>query len=100
MREIFDVSISKGGGSDICVSGQPGYLELTEDQKARLICTEPIEDHYEVEDEPFARVLGEPIISSLKHDLYPPNDLPLHVRHLVPNSDTRDFRVSSHAPQT
>ncbi|KAI5710758.1 hypothetical protein M8J75_011245 [Diaphorina citri] len=55
MREIFDVSISKGGGSDICVSGQPGYLELTEDQKARLICTEPIEDHYEVEDEPFAR---------------------------------------------
>lgn len=55
MREIFDVTISKGGGSKINLSGQPGYLELTEDQKNRLICTDPIDDHYEVEDEPFAR---------------------------------------------
>lgn len=56
MREIFDVSISKGGGkAEISVSGQPGYLKLTEAQKSRLISTGPIEEEYEVEDEPFAR---------------------------------------------
>lgn len=34
---------------------QPGYLDLPSETLDRLICTEPIEKYYEVEDQPFAR---------------------------------------------
>lgn len=61
MRDVFDV----GGVSSSCrfdrpeveikMSSIPGYLELVPQQMERLICQEPIEKFYEVEDQPFAR---------------------------------------------
>lgn len=66
MREVFGVS---GGSSrkldrpacngapevDMKMSTIPGYLELLPEKMERLICHEPIEKFYEVEEEPFAR---------------------------------------------
>lgn len=40
---------------DMKKSSIPGYLELTPEQMQRLICQKPIEELYEVEDQPFAR---------------------------------------------
>jgi hypothetical protein len=37
------------------MSSIPGYLELAPQKMERLICHEPIETFYEVEDQPFAR---------------------------------------------
>ncbi|XP_054288552.1 death-associated protein kinase 3-like [Macrosteles quadrilineatus] len=48
MREVVSLT-------PVVMSSQPGYLELSAEQAKRLIRTEPIEDYYEVEDQPFAR---------------------------------------------
>lgn len=70
MREVF--GIGSGGSSrkldrplnnthsggpevEMNMSSVPGYLELTTEKMKRLICHEPIENCYEVEDQPFAR---------------------------------------------
>lgn len=61
MRDVF--GIGSGGSSrrldrpevDMKMSSIPGYLELTPQKMERLICHEPIEQYYEVEDQPFAR---------------------------------------------
>jgi hypothetical protein len=67
MREVFGVisggSVRKldrhtrSGGADVDMktSTIPGYLELPPQKMERLICQEPIEKFYEVEEEPFAR---------------------------------------------
>uniref|UniRef100_A0A1B6LEG9 non-specific serine/threonine protein kinase n=1 Tax=Graphocephala atropunctata TaxID=36148 RepID=A0A1B6LEG9_9HEMI len=57
MREVFALSATDPNAnmSPVVVSPQPGYLELSQEQTKRLIRTEPIEEHYEVEDQPFAR---------------------------------------------
>lgn len=71
MRELMSVtsgvvqgeSLACGdaeNGSDVSapalsLAATPGYLELTSEQAARLVCTEPIEKYYDVEEEPFAR---------------------------------------------
>lgn len=59
MREVFQIGYKDTAKSLPLVmnsqSSQPGYLELTADQIKRLIKQEPIENHYEVEDQPFAR---------------------------------------------
>lgn len=59
MREVFQIGYKDTAKSLPLVmnskSSQPGYLELTPDQVKRLIKQEPIENHYEVEDQPFAR---------------------------------------------
>jgi len=34
---------------------KPGYLDLSPEALARLVSTDPIERHYEIENEPFAR---------------------------------------------
>jgi hypothetical protein len=67
MREVFGV---RSGGSghnsdrnthsgapevDMKKSTIPGYLELPPEKLERLICHEPIEKFYEVEEQPFAR---------------------------------------------
>ncbi|KAG8258136.1 hypothetical protein J6590_035283 [Homalodisca vitripennis] len=56
MREVFAIGATDTNAnmSPIMMSSQPGYLELTPEQSKRLIRTEPIEDYYEVEDQPFA----------------------------------------------
>lgn len=36
-------------------SEQPGYLVVPPDKLEKLVCNEPIEKYYEVEDQPFAR---------------------------------------------
>ncbi|KAJ9590561.1 hypothetical protein L9F63_016410, partial [Diploptera punctata] len=68
MREVFGVGIGGGGvnnrkldrskseGTEVEMktSTIPGYLELTPDKMDRLICQKPIEELYEVEDQPFA----------------------------------------------
>lgn len=61
MRDVF--GIGSGGSSrrldrpevEMKMSSIPGYLELTPQKMERLICHEPIEKFYEVEDQPFAR---------------------------------------------
>ena len=69
MREVFGVGVggagvntrkldrskSEGTEIDMKTSTIPGYLELTQDKIDRLICQKPIEEFYEVEDQPFAR---------------------------------------------
>jgi len=70
MREVFGIgsggssrkldrplnNIHSGGPEvDMKKSSIPGYLELTPEKMKRLICYDPIEDFYEVEDQPFAR---------------------------------------------
>jgi len=50
MREV--VKLLEG---PVVMTSQPGYLELSAEQAKRLIRTEPIEEYYEVEDQPFAR---------------------------------------------
>jgi len=40
---------------EIKMSSIPGYLELVPQKIEQLICHEPIEKFYEVEDQPFAR---------------------------------------------
>lgn len=59
MREVFQIGYKDTAKSLPLVmnskSAQPGYLELTPDQVKRLIKQDPIENHYEVEDQPFAR---------------------------------------------
>lgn len=61
MRDVFGIG---GVGSsrrldrpevEMNMSSIPGYLELTPQKMERLICHEPIEKLYEVEDQPFAR---------------------------------------------
>jgi len=61
MRDVFGVG---GVGSsrrldrpevEMMMSSIPGYLELAPQKMERLICHEPIEKFYEVEDQPFAR---------------------------------------------
>jgi len=39
----------------VVMSSTPGYLDLSPEQTARLIRTDPIQDYYDVEDQPFAR---------------------------------------------
>ena len=68
MREVLGVGVGGGGVSrkldrsmsegtevDMKMSSIPGYLELTQEKMERLICQKPIEEFYEVEDQPFAR---------------------------------------------
>lgn len=67
MRDVFGVGSSRkldrpfnnihSGGPEVDMkkSSIPGYLELTDEKINRLICQEPIENFYEVEDHPFAR---------------------------------------------
>lgn len=45
----------KGVIPESVVPGPSGHLELSEELLNRLVCTEPLEKYYEVEDEPFAR---------------------------------------------
>lgn len=65
MREVIGVSSRRIDGPRRCTTQppqsaglsdfKPGYLDLSPEALARLVSTEPIEDHYEVEQEPFAR---------------------------------------------
>jgi hypothetical protein len=67
MREVFgggsvgsghklDRNTRSGGPEvDMKTSTIPGYLELLPQKMERLICHEPIEKFYEVEEQPFAR---------------------------------------------
>lgn len=61
MRDVFGIG---GGGSsrrldgpevEMKMSSIPGYLELLPQKVELLVCHEPIEKFYEVEDQPFAR---------------------------------------------
>jgi len=61
MRDVFGIGgVSSSRRFDkseveIKMSSIPGYLELVPQKMERLICNEPIEKFYEVEDQPFAR---------------------------------------------
>jgi hypothetical protein len=67
MREVLGVvsggsghnldrnTLSVGPEVDMKKSTIPGYLELPPEKLERLICLEPIEKFYEVEEHPFAR---------------------------------------------
>lgn len=67
MREVFGVVSggssrkldrpTRSGGPEVDMkkSTIPGYLELPPEKMERLICHEPIEKFYEVEEQPFAR---------------------------------------------
>lgn len=59
MREVLAIgAMDKNANvttTPLVMSSQPGYLELSPEQEKRLIRTEPIEQFYEVEDQPFAR---------------------------------------------
>lgn len=55
MREVFALGDKNSNPSSLVMSSLPGYLQLSPDQEKRLIRKEPIEDYYEVEDQPFAR---------------------------------------------
>jgi hypothetical protein len=65
MREVFGIGSCGSsrkldrplGGPEVDIkkSSIPGYLELTAEKMKRLISHEPIENFYEVEEQPFAR---------------------------------------------
>ena len=42
-------------GNGVVISSVTGYLDLTNEQLDNIICKDPISDHYDVEDAPFAR---------------------------------------------
>uniref|UniRef100_A0A1B6D6E4 non-specific serine/threonine protein kinase n=1 Tax=Clastoptera arizonana TaxID=38151 RepID=A0A1B6D6E4_9HEMI len=58
MREVLKIGMTDKNANCAPVvrsTSTPGYLELTSDQVSRLICQDPLEKHYEVEEQPFAR---------------------------------------------